>query len=121
MGKNPPADAGDTGPLVRDDFTRHGVTEPLRHNCYIHTLKLLRPSRLEPVPLQGEVTEMRSPHTSTKSNPPLTTTRESPCTATKTQHSQKKKKDLEKEKRMCGRGRLYRPLGHCKDFGFCSE
>ena len=63
-----------------------------------------------------------SPHASTKPNPPLTTARESPCTATKTQHSQKKIFfNLEKEKRMSGRGRLYRPLGHCKDFGLCSE
>ena len=30
-----------------------------------------------------------SPHASTKPNPPLTTARESPCTATKTQDSQK--------------------------------
>jgi len=32
---------------------------------------------------------MRSPHTVTREEPPLTTTRESPCAATKTQCSQK--------------------------------
>ena len=36
-----------------------------------------------------EATTMRSPHIATESSPPLTATRESPCAATKTQHSQK--------------------------------
>ena len=36
-----------------------------------------------------EATTMRSPHIATKSSPPLTAARESPCAATKTQDSQK--------------------------------
>ena len=34
MGKNPPANAGDTGrSLVQEGSTRHGATEPEHHNC----------------------------------------------------------------------------------------
>jgi len=45
-----------------------------------------------------EATTMRSPHATTREEPPLTTTRESPHAATKTQCSQKNKQKKKKTK-----------------------
>ena len=42
--------------------------------------------------LRREVTAMRSPHTTTRDQPPLGTTRESPRTAMQTEHSQNEKR-----------------------------
>ena len=115
--KNPPADAGYIGPLVREES--HGMGG---QSACATPSKSARCGYCSPRAWNPCSCNKSSPHASTKPNPPLTTARESPCTATKTQHSQKKIFfNLEKEKRMSGRGRLYRPLGHCKDFGFCSE
>ena len=44
--------------------------------------------------LQGEATAVRSPHTITTSSSLVTTPRESPRTAMKTQHSQKKHQEI---------------------------
>ena len=53
---------------------------------------ILKPVCLEPA--TGETTSMRSPRTSAQEYPPLTATRESLSTATKTQHSHKEVKDV---------------------------
>ena len=49
--------------------------------------QLLSPSTQTPCSATREATAMRSPRTTTKSSLPLPATRESPCTATKTQRT----------------------------------
>ena len=73
---------------VREDPTCCGATKPVSHNCWAHIPQLLQPACLEPVlcnkekPLQWEA---RIPLQRVAL---LAATRESLCTATKTQRSQ---------------------------------
>ena len=62
--------------LVREDPICCGATKPMHHNYWVRVPQLLKPVRLEPAYHNEE-------------QPPLFTTRESSCAATKTQHSHK--------------------------------
>ena len=66
--------------LAQEDPTCRGATKPVSHNYWACAPQLLKPTCLEPVLGNTEANAMRSPRA---------TTRESPCTATKTQSSQK--------------------------------
>ena len=73
--KNLPANAGNmVQSLFQEDPTCRRATEPTGHNYW-------KPHALEPV-----LCNKRSHH---REKPPLSTTRESPCTTMKTQHYQK--------------------------------
>ena len=72
--------------LVWEDPTCRGATKAMRHNYWAHVPQLLKPAHLEPM-----LHNKRSHRNEEK--PPLAATRESPHTATKTQRSQKKKKN----------------------------
>ena len=53
--KNPPANAGDMGSLVRElDSTCWGATKPMHHNYWAHMPQLLKPSRFRTHALQQE-------------------------------------------------------------------
>ena len=97
-------------PLVWEDPTCHMVTKPRCHDCWA-CCNFWSPSAQEPTHCDywspgakspcsptKEASTMRSPHTTVKSSPPLTATRESLHTAVKTQHSfflkQSEKKDI---------------------------
>ena len=67
--------------LVQEDCTRRGPTKHMCHNCG-------SPRSRAPVP-QEKPLQIRSRCTATREKPPLEANRESPHTATKTQHSQK--------------------------------
>ena len=70
--------------LAQEDSTFRRATKPLCNNYWAH-------AHLEPVLCKkiSHRSEMRSPRAATVEQPPLTTTGESPCAATKIQHSQK--------------------------------
>ena len=88
--------------LVWEDPTCHGATKPVRHNywaCVLeptshnywaHVLQLLKPVRLQPVLHNKRSHHNKKPAHHNEEQPPLATTRESPCAATKTQCSQNK-------------------------------
>ena len=65
---------------VWGDPTCQGATEFMHQTTEVHSL--------EPTLHTREATAMRRPHTATQEQPLLTTTRESPCAAMKTQSSQ---------------------------------
>ena len=87
--------------LVREDPTCHGATKPVRHNYWACALEpvshnywaqvpqLLKPTRPEPVLHDKRSHRNEKPMHSNEEWPLLTTTRESPHAATKTQRSQK--------------------------------
>ena len=77
--------------LVWEDPTCHGAAKPVRHNYWAHVPQLLKPTHLEPMlhNKRSHRNEKLAHHN--EEQPPLTATRESPHTATKTQRSQKKK------------------------------
>ena len=89
--------------LVQEDPTCHGVTkpmchnywactlEPTSHNHWTHVPQLLKPVHLEPVLRNKRSHHNEKPMHCNKEWSLLATTRESPHTATKTRHSQKKK------------------------------
>ena len=74
--------------LVWEDTTCRGATTIVCHDYWAHAIGLQppKPAHLEPMLLNK-----KSPCTAAE-YPPLITTRENLCTATKTQHSQKKEK-----------------------------
>ena len=82
---NLPANAGDTGSspgLGRSHMLRSSwAREPQLLSLHVWSL----------CSATGEATIVRGPRTAMKSSPPLATTRESPHTKTKTQHSHKNK------------------------------
>ena len=87
--------------LVQEDPTCCGTTKPMHHNYWACTLEpasrnywacvpeLLKPTNLEPVLLNKRSHHNEEPTHRNEEKPPLTATRESPCTAMKTQPSQK--------------------------------
>ena len=77
--------------LVWEDPTCRGATKPVRHNYWAHVPQLLKPARLEPVLHNNRSHCNEKPAHHNEELPPLTTTRESPRTATKSQRSQKTK------------------------------
>ena len=82
MDKDPPVNAGDMdSSLVWEEPTCRGARKPMHHNYRAH-LQLLKPPHLQSLLCNG-----RSHHN--EEQPPLTTTRECPCAATKTQSNQK--------------------------------
>ena len=87
--KNPPANAGDTGSSPGPGRSHMPWSNQAREPQLLslcsraHVPQLLDPTRLVPV-----LHNKRS-HRNNKEQPLLTATRESPCTATKTQCSQK--------------------------------
>ena len=68
--------------LVQEDSACWGTIKPRGHNYWAHSLWLLSPLAYSSCSPAKEATTMGSPHTSI---------RESPCAATKTQHSQNTK------------------------------
>ena len=93
--KNPPANTGDTGSSPgpgRSHMSRSNEThEPqLLSLCSrAHEPQLLKPVRLEPVLRNKRSHCNKKPAHRNEEKPPLTTARESPRAATKTQCSQK--------------------------------
>ena len=95
------------GVLVWEDPTCHGATKPMHHNYWAcalepashnywaHVPQLLKPMRLEPVLRNKRSHCNEKPVHHNEEHPPFAATRESPHAATKTQHSQKKKKKVE--------------------------
>ena len=89
-------------PLVQEDPTCQGATKPVCHNywaCALQPLshnywacvpQLLKPTHLEPLLHKRSHHNEKPKH---EEKPSLASARESPCTATKTQRSQKKKKN----------------------------
>ena len=90
--------------LVREDPTCRGATKPASHNYWAHArqlpkptrsrarvLQLLKPTRLEPMLHNKRSYRNEKPVHHNEEKPPLTTTRESPCAAMKTQCRQKNK------------------------------
>ena len=75
--------------LVQEDPTCRGATKPLRHNYWAHVPQLLKPASLEPVFHNKRSHRNEKTVHYNEERPPLATTRESPRTGTKTQHSQK--------------------------------
>ena len=87
--------------LVREDPTCRGATKPVRHNYWACTLEpasrnywahvpqLLKPAHLEPVLCNKRSHCNEKPMHRNEEQPPLTSIRESPGAAMKTQHSQK--------------------------------
>ena len=67
--------------LVWEDPTCHGATGPVSTTT--------EPAHLEPVLHNGRGRDSERPAHRDEDWPPLATTRESPCTETKTQHNQK--------------------------------
>ena len=81
--KNLPANAADTGSIPGP-----GGSHMPRSN-WAREPQLLKPARLEPVLRNKRSHDDEKPAYRNEEWPPLATTRESLCTATKTQHSQK--------------------------------
>ena len=91
--------------LVQEDPTCHGATKPVCHNYWACALgptcctywawapQLLKPTCLESVLHNKGSHRNEKPAHHNEEKPPLTTSRESPHAATKTQCSQKKKKN----------------------------
>ena len=75
--------------LVWEDPTCRGATKPMCHNCWAHVPQLLKPAPLEPMLCNKRSHHNEKPAHHNKESTPLAATRESPCTATKTQRSQK--------------------------------
>ena len=80
--KNPPANAGDTG-AVPDPGRSHMPQGNWAHEPQLGSLcsRAQEPQLLMPTvhPPTRKATAMRSPHTTTRDQPPLTQTRESLC------------------------------------------
>ena len=97
--------------LVQEDPTCHGATkpvchnywacalEPVSHNYWAHKPQLLKLVRLEPVLHNKRSHCNEKPVHHNEEQPPLTTTRESPHAATKTQRSQEYINKLKKKKK----------------------
>ena len=87
--------------LVREDPTCRGAAKPVHHNYWAcalepachnywaHALQLLKPTHLEPMLRNKRSHCNEKPAHRNEEQPPLATTRESPCAAMKSQHSQK--------------------------------
>ena len=87
--------------LVREDPICRRATKPVHHNYWgcalepashnyrARTLQLLKPMHLEPVLRNKRRHHNEKPTHHNEEQPLLSGTRESPCTAIKTQHSQK--------------------------------
>ena len=75
--------------LVQEDPTCHGATKPVPHNCWACVPQLLKPTHLEPMLRNKRSHHNEKPTRCNEEQPLPAATRESPCTATKTQHSQK--------------------------------
>ena len=116
-----PVQATQLRSLVREDPTCHRATkpvhhnnwactlEPTSHNYWAHMLQLLKPTWLDPVLCNERSHPNEKPTHCNEEQPPLAATRESPCTATKTQCSQKKqnktnKKQQQQQKKLLGNG-----------------
>ena len=93
--------------LVWEDPTCRGATKPASHNYWACVPQLLKPVRLEPILRNKRSHRSEKPVHCKEEQPPLDATRESPRTATKTQHSQKKKKALLKIKYLIWTQRSY--------------
>ena len=82
--------------LVREDPTCRGATKPVCHNYWAYVPQLQKPTHLEPV-LRNKRSHLgEKPAHRNEEKPPLDAARESPCTATKTQRSQKINKQINK-------------------------
>ena len=92
MVKNPPDDAGDSGSIsdlgILHMLQGNKARVPQLLSLYCRALKLQLLRAQEPM-LCSEVPTVRSLHTTISEEPTLTTTRESPLMAAKTQCSQK--------------------------------
>ena len=93
--KNPPANAGDrgfdpwAGKILHAESNSAPVPQVLSPCSRVHELQLLKPTHLEPEPYNKRSHCKEKPVHPTKGRPPpFTATRESLCTATKTQGSQ---------------------------------
>ena len=78
--------------LVQEDPTCHRTTKPVCHNYWACMPQLLKPVLLEPMLHNKRNHHNEKPTHRSEESPPLATTRESPQAATKTPHSQKKRK-----------------------------
>ena len=100
--KSPPASAGTrVRALVQKDPTCRRATKPVRHNYWACALepashnywagapRLLKPKCVEPVLCNKRSQRNKTPAHRNEEQPPFPATRESPCAAVKTQHSQK--------------------------------
>ena len=92
--------------LVQEDPTCRGATKPMSHNYWSHVLQLLSPraATTEAAHLEPVLCNNRSHHNEknmhrNEEQPWLAATRESPCTATETQCSQKLKLKLKNKKK----------------------
>ena len=74
---------------VREDPTCRGATKPVRHNYWARVPQLLEPVHLEPVLRNKRSHCSEKPEHRNERVAPAHAARESPCTATKTQRSQK--------------------------------
>ena len=75
--------------LVQEDPTCRRATKPVSHSYWACVPQLLKLVCLEPMLHNKRSHPNEKPAHCNKEQPPLTATRESPCAATKTQHSQK--------------------------------
>ena len=76
--------------LVWENSTCLGATKQVRHNSWAYLLQLLKPACQEPLLYNVRSHHNETPTHCNEEQPLLSTTRESPCTAVKTQWSQKK-------------------------------
>ena len=91
MVKIPPVNAGDTDSVFGlGKFHRRGATKSFCHNYWAHNAAATKPAHLEPMLGNKRSHCNEKPCTTMAGSPLLAATRESPCTATKTQHSHKK-------------------------------
>ena len=111
--------------LVQEDSTCYGATKAVCHDCWARVPQLLKPAHSS-VPslhsLQSLCSATRGHHNQktvyrNKGQPPLTATRESPCKATDTQSSWKKRWE-EYASQNCGyfKGKEFSRVGSRVDF-----
>ena len=79
--------------LVWEDPTCRRATKPVRHNYRARVMQLLKPACLEPMLRNKRSHHNEKPAHCSEELPLLAATRESPCTATKTQCRQEEKKN----------------------------
>ena len=77
--------------LVWEDPPCRRAAEPVHHNYWSCMPQLLKPVRLEPMLPSRRGHDSEGPMHCSEECPPLTATKESLCTETKTKHSQKQK------------------------------
>ena len=83
--------------LVWEDPTCRRATKPVRHNYRARVMQLLKPACLEPMLRNKRSHHNEKPAHCSEELPLLAATRESPCTATKTQCRQEEKKKLQSQ------------------------